>query len=159
MGLPKIVLFGLVLMALVAVTVSVSAQTQPGEDALRAAQQKAVEQRRLKLETAIEKDGFFSARIALNLWRREAQEAGLFDEDTYDQYKRKLYNISIDQNRRCYEFFLIQGSLGNAEACLKIWRLHAKEVDQFNPDDYETMVEKLRQAKEQAAREKQRKEE
>ena len=88
MGLPKIVLLGLVLMALGAGTAIVPAQTQPGEDALRSAQQRAVEQRRLKLEAAIEKDGFFSARIALNLWRREAQAAGLFDEDSYDQYKR-----------------------------------------------------------------------
>ena len=157
MGLSKLVLLGVVFLAVSAGVAMVSAQTPPDEEALQSERQKAVDQRRLRLEKAIEKDGFFSARVALNLWKREAQEAGLFDETTYDHYKRKLYNASIEQNRRCYEFFLLQGSFGNAEACLKIWRLHAEEIDRFNAGEYEAMLDRLRQAKEDADRKKKRK--
>ena len=154
MGLPKLVLLAIVLITSGHGAVLAFAQTPPGEDAVQEARQRAVDQRRVRLEKAIEKDGFFSARVALNLWKREAQEAGLFDENTYDHYKRKIYNASIDQNLSCYELFLLQGSFGNAEACLKIWRLHAEEIDRFNPDEYEAMVSKLRQAKETAAKKK-----
>jgi hypothetical protein len=154
LGLPKLVLLGFVLITLSHGAVLIFAQTPPGEEALQKARQQAVDQRRVRLEKAIEEDGFFSARVALNLWKREAQEAGLFDENTYDHYKHKLYNASIDQNLRCYELFLLQGGFGHAEACLKIWRLHAEEIDRFNPDDYEAMVIKLRQAKETAAKKK-----
>lgn len=157
MGLPKLVLLGFVFLAVNGGAALAFAQTPPSEEALQLARQKAVDQRRLRLEKAIEKDGFFSARVALNLWKREAQGSGLFDQTTYDHYKLKLYNASIDQNRRCYDFFLLQGSFGNAEACLKIWRLHAKEIDRFNLDDYEAMVVKLRQAKEKVAQSKKRK--
>lgn len=157
MGLLKFFLLGLVLSTLSVGAASVFAQTPQDDEALQLARQRAVDKRRVRLEKAIEEDGFFSARVALNLWKREAQEAGLFDEKTYNHYKLKLYNNSIEQNRRCYEFFLIQGSFGNAEACLKIWQLHAKEIDRFDPDGYETMVTNLRQARDKAALKKKQK--
>ena len=105
-----------------------------------------------------EKDGFFSARVQLNLWKREAQNAGLFDQTTYDQYKHKLYIASIEQNRRCYDFFLLQGSFGNAEACLRIWKLHTKEIGLFDADAYVAMEQQLMRAKKKASQKKSRKE-
>lgn len=135
-------------------SIPAAGQTPQTEDELQAARQRAVDQKRLRLEKAIENDGFFSARVALNLWKREAQNAGLFDQNAFDHYKRKLYTISVDRNNSCFEYFLQTGHLGNAEACLKIWRLHSLEIDLFDPAEYDAKIETLRQAQESAAQKK-----
>ena len=40
-----------------------------------------------RLKKSIEKDEFYAARVALNVWRSNAIDAGNFDQALYDEFK------------------------------------------------------------------------
>ena len=52
-----------------------------------------------RLNYAIKTGGFFYSRAALNIWKENAVDAGIFDEDLYNKYKRKIYEKSVNENR------------------------------------------------------------
>jgi hypothetical protein len=110
-----------------------------------------------RLKNALEKDGFYSARIALNVWRSTAIEAGTFDLAQYDEFKRQLYEKSIHDSLRCFEESLLQDNFYDANICLQIWRMHAKEIGAFDQQAYEAFKKRLEEARaKKAAEEKAR---
>jgi hypothetical protein len=96
-----------------------------------------------RLKRSIEKDGFFSARIALNIWRSTSLDAGAFDPKLYDQLKIQLYEKSMTDSLSCYQYFIQKKDLNNAKTCMLIWRSHAREIDRYDPAVYQKLQEGL----------------
>ena len=100
-----------------------------------------------RLKRALEKDGFYSARIALNVWRSTAMDAGTFDPAKYDAFKKQLYEKSVHDSLRCFEEFLQEEDFYNANFCLQTWRMHARELGTYRQEKYEALKKKLVDAK------------
>ena len=96
-----------------------------------------------RLKHVMEKEGYHSARVALNVWRSNAIDAGVFDQAEYDSYKKQIYEKSIQSNLGCYERSLQKQNLTDARICLLTWKAHAEEIGTFDPDRYEQMKKKL----------------
>jgi hypothetical protein len=96
-----------------------------------------------RLKTAIKTGGFFYSRAALNIWKENTVDAGLFDEDLYNQYKRNIYEKSVNENLRWFEIFLTQKNYRDARICLQLYKLHAEEINIFDEEKYEDMEKRL----------------
>jgi hypothetical protein len=99
-----------------------------------------------RLKRTMEKDGYYSARVALNVWRSNAIDAGVFDQSQYDEYKKQIYEKSIHSNLQCYERSLQNENFTDARICLFTWKAHAEELGIFDQDRYERMKKKLKEA-------------
>jgi hypothetical protein len=100
-----------------------------------------------RLKRSLEKDGFYSGRIALNIWQSAAMDAGTFDQAQYDEFKRQLYEKSVNNSRRCFEEFLLENNFHDANICLQIWRIHSKELGTYSQEEYEVLKTRLADAK------------
>jgi len=100
-----------------------------------------------RLKRAMEKDGFYSGRVALNIWRSTAQDAGTFDQSQYDEIKTKLYEKSVNDSLHCFEVFLLEEDFYNANFCLQTWRMHSKELGTYDQAEYEAFKEQLEDAR------------
>ena len=133
------------------------------EDKKSPSQQEKARQKMLKLEAAnafwrlkqsMEKDAFYNTRIRLNVWRSTATEAGTFKQAQYDKFKQQLYQKSVDDSLKCYEEFILEENFYDANICLQTWRMHSKEIEAYDKDQYEALKEGLKQARiKKAARE------
>jgi len=107
-----------------------------------------------RLKQSMEKDAFYNTRIRLNVWRSTATEAGTFKQAQYDKFKQQLYQKSVDDSLKCYEKFILEENFHDANICLQTWRMHSKEIEAYDKDQYETLKEGLKQARiKKAARE------
>ncbi|HIJ56944.1 MAG TPA: hypothetical protein HPQ03_12595 [Deltaproteobacteria bacterium] len=97
-----------------------------------------------RLEYAIQTGGFFYSRSALNIWKDNAEDAGMFDESLYNQYKRKIYEKSVNENLKWFEIFLIQKNHRDAGTCLQLYKMHAEEINVFDKEKYEEMQKRLK---------------
>jgi len=95
----------------------------------------------------MEKDAFYSGRVALNIWRSTAMDAGTFDQAQYDEFKIQLYEKSVNDSLRCFEEFLLEEDSYNANFCLQTWRMHSKELGTLDHAEYEVFKKKLADAK------------
>jgi hypothetical protein len=100
-----------------------------------------------RLKRSMEKDGFFSGRVALNVWQSTAMDAGTFDQAQYEEYKKRLYEKSVNDSLHCFEEALMEEDFYNANFCLQTWRMHSKELGTYDQDDYEVYLKKMADAK------------
>jgi len=100
-----------------------------------------------RLKRSMEKDGFYSGHVALNIWRSTAMDAGIFNEAQYDEFKTQLYEKSVNDSLRCFEEFLLEEDFYNANFCLQTWRMHSKELGTYDQDEYEVFKTELEDAK------------
>ena len=100
-----------------------------------------------RLKRSMEKDGFYSGRVALNVWQSTAMDAGTFDQAQYDELKTQLYEKSVSDSLRCVEEALVEEDFYNANFCLQTWRMHSKELGTYDQDDYEVYLKKMADAK------------
>jgi hypothetical protein len=99
-----------------------------------------------RLKKAIEKDGFYSARVALNVWRSNAIDAGLFDQSQYDEFKRQIYEKSVISNLNCFEMTIINENYTDARICLHTWKIHSEVLGTFDQAFYDEMKNRLKTA-------------
>ena len=127
----------------------------PQENTAKELDQKA-KQRTLKREAAnalyrfklrLEKEGFYSGRVALNVWRSTAIDAGTFDQEQYDEFKKQLYEKSINDSLKCFEEFILEEDYYDANVCLQTWRMHSKELGTYKQEDYEELKKRLADAR------------
>ena len=97
-----------------------------------------------RLKYAIDKEGFYAARIALNIWRSNALDAGLFDQAEYDAYKKKIYDKSIRNSLQCFEYAIQHENVTDAKICLHTWKVHSEEMGTFDAAFYEEMLKKIK---------------
>ena len=100
-----------------------------------------------RLKRALEKDGFYSGRVALNIWRSTAMDAGTFDQTKYEKIRKQLYEKSVNDSMRCFEEFLLEENFYDANFCLQIWRMHTKELGTYDEKEYEALKTRLTDAK------------
>lgn len=96
-----------------------------------------------RLRKALKEDGFYSGRVRLNVWRAAAMDAGKFDPQKYEEFKKQLYEKSVNDSLKCFEYFLEQNDHHDANMCLQTWKMHAKEINQFDEDTYHELVKRL----------------
>ncbi len=101
-----------------------------------------------RLQYALKEEGFYSGRVRLNVWRAAAIDAGKFDPAKYEEFKKQLYEKSLDDSMRCFEYFIEQNSPHDANMCLQTWKMHAKEIDRFDEPTYQELVKRLDSLKE-----------
>lgn len=102
-----------------------------------------------RLKRSIERDGYYSSRVALNVWHSNAIDAGIFKQEEYDQYKQQIFEKSIASNERCFERAVEALNYTDANKCLLTWKMHSEEIGQFEPDRYEQMAILLESIKNQ----------
>ena len=100
-----------------------------------------------RLKRSMEKDGFYSGRVALNVWRSAALDAGTFDQSQYEEIKQQLYERSVNDSMRCFEEFILEEDFFNANFCLQTWRMHSKEIGTYDQAEYDAFLEQLKDAK------------
>ena len=103
-----------------------------------------------RLKRALEKEGFYAGRVRLNVWRAAAMDAGKFDPQKYEEFKQQLYQKSVNDALKCFEFYIEQNSPHDAKMCLQTWKVHAQEIDRFDEDTYSELVEWLDSLKDKA---------
>ncbi len=97
-----------------------------------------------RLQFAIKKDGFYSARVALNIWRSTALDAGNFDLAQYEAFKTQIYEISMRENLKWFNLFVEQKNFDDARICLELWRMHAREIGTFELQEYDALKARLK---------------
>ena len=100
-----------------------------------------------RLKRSMEKDGFYSGRVALNVWQSTAMDAGTFDQAQYDEFKTQLYEKSVSDSLRCVEEALLEEDFYNANFCLQTWRMHSKELGTYDQAEYEVFKTQLEDAR------------
>ena len=101
-----------------------------------------------RLKRSLEKDGFYSGRVRLNVWRAAAIDAGKFDPQKYEEFKLQLYEKSLNDSLKCIEYYIEENSYHDANMCLQTWKMHAKEIDRFDESTYQELVKRLNSLKE-----------
>ena len=102
-----------------------------------------------RLKRALKKEGFYSGRARLNVWRSAAMDAGKFDPQKYEEFKNQLYEKSVSDSLKCFEYFIEQNGHHDANMCLQTWKIHAKEIDMFDESTYQELIKRLNDMKEQ----------
>ncbi len=93
---------------------------------------------------SIQEDGFYNARVALNVWKASAIDAGSFDQKSYAEMEKQLYEKSVRDNLRCVEASISQRDATDANLCLRIYRLHSEEINAFDPLRYSELLKRVR---------------
>jgi hypothetical protein len=106
-----------------------------------------------RLKKSIEKDAFYAARVALNVWRSNAIDAGTFDQAQYDEFKKQLYEKSVMRSLECFDYFLAEQYFHDANMCLQTWKVHSQEIGPFDQEQYEALKERLKAARAKRAEE------
>jgi hypothetical protein len=101
-----------------------------------------------RLKRALGKDGFYSARVRLNVWRAAAIDAGKLDPQKYEEFKLQIYEKSVNDSLKCFEYYIEQNSPHDAGMCLQTWKMHAKEIDRFDESTYQEFVKRIDSLKE-----------
>ncbi len=101
-----------------------------------------------RLKRALKKDAFYSGRARLNVWRAAAMDAGKFDPQKYEEFKNQLYENSVNDSLKCFEYFIEQNGYHDANMCLQTWKIHAKEIDMFDESTYQEYIQRLNSLKE-----------
>jgi hypothetical protein len=100
-----------------------------------------------RLKRTLEKEGFYSGRVALNVWRSAAIDAGTFDQEQYNEFKKQLYEKSINDSLKCFDGFILEEDYYDANVCLQTWRMHSKELGVYDQAQYEALKQKLADAR------------
>jgi hypothetical protein len=100
-----------------------------------------------RLEGAIKKDGFASARVALNIWRTNAADAGIFDPVKYDAFKKEIYQKSIEETLAWFSLSAEQLWIDDAAFWCRVYSVRANEIGDFDPAKYDEMQAKIQHIK------------
>ena len=100
----------------------------------------------MRLNRAIEKNGFYRASVALNVWRSNAIDAGIFDQAKYDAFKKQIYEKSIENSLKCIDTSLENQNFTDARICLHAWKLRSQALGTFNQEYYDQMKDRLASA-------------
>ena len=100
-----------------------------------------------RFKLRLEKEGFYSGRVALNVWRSTAVDAGTFDQEKYNEFKKQLYEKSIVDSLKCFDEFILEENYYDANICLQTWRMHSKELGTYDQAEYDALKKTLADAR------------
>jgi hypothetical protein len=75
-------------------------------------------------------------------------DAGKFDPQKYEEFKNQIYEKSVSDSLKCFEYFIEQNGYHDANMCLQTWKIHAKEIDMFDESTYQEYIQRLNSLKE-----------
>jgi hypothetical protein len=101
-----------------------------------------------RFKKTLEEEGFYSARVRLNIWRAAAIDAGKFDPAKYEEFKKQLYEKSVADSLKCFDYFIEQKSYFDANLCLQTYKMHAAEISTFDQTKYDELLKRLNSLKE-----------
>lgn len=128
------------------VSIAIAEQTKAEKDRQRMLNRE-VANALWRLKRALKEDGFYSGRVRLNVWRMAAIDAGKFDPDKYEEFKKQLYEKSVNASLKCFEYFIEQKDRHDANMCLQTWKMHSKEIDLYDEPTYQELVKRLNDIK------------
>lgn len=102
-----------------------------------------------RLKRALEKEGFYSGRSRLNVWRAAAMDAGKFDPQKYEEFRQQLYEKSVADSLKCFDHYIKQKNAQDAKMCLQTWKMHAKEIEVFDEPTYQKFIKRLNEMMEE----------
>lgn len=156
--LKTIITASLLLFLLVSVAYPQSSNEQSKEEKARKRELKQEAALNLwRLKKSIEEDAFYAGRVALNVWRSNAIDAGTFDQAQYDEFKQQLYEKSVMRSLECFEYYLAEQYFHDANMCLQTWKVHSQEIGLFDEDRFEALKERLKIARVKKAEEDKKK--
>ena len=98
-----------------------------------------------RLKRSLEKDGFYSGRVRLNVWRAAAIDAGKFDPKQYEEFKLQLYEKSLSDSLKCIDYYTEEGnSYHDANMCLQTWKVHAEEIGRYDESIYQELANRIK---------------
>lgn len=100
-----------------------------------------------RLEGAIKKDGFASARVALNIWRTNAADAGIFDPVKYDAFKKEIYQKSVKETLAWFNLSADQLWVDDAAFWCRVYSVKSNEIGAFDQAKYDEMQAKIQHIK------------
>jgi hypothetical protein len=100
-----------------------------------------------RLKRAIRRDGYFSARVALNIWRCNAEDAGGFDEEQYEKFKKAIYRNSLDNTLKWFKICIRQRWINEARYCRRLYYFQSHEISAFDPEQYARMAQRIAELK------------
>ena len=101
------------------------------------------------LKKAAVKDGFSSALAALNIWRSNAQDAGVFDQAVYDDFKKKIYWKSINDDLLWFEKYVKEGWIDEAVFMSKLYYYKSNVINVFDQVQHDYMKATIEEMKKQ----------
>ena len=104
-----------------------------------------------RLKRSLEKEAFYAGRVRLNVWRVAAMDAGKFDPQQYEAFKLQLYEKSVSDSLKCFEYYIEQASAHDARMCLQTWKMHAMEIGKYDEDTYHELIKQLDSLKKKPA--------
>ena len=107
-----------------------------------------------RLKRALKEEGFYSGRSRLNVWRAAAMDAGKFDPQKYEEFRQQLYEKSVADSLKCFDYYIEQKNAHDAKMCLQTWKMHAAEIDRFDQSTYHELIKRLNEMKEEKMEEK-----
>lgn len=110
------------------------------------------------LKKSIKKDGFYSARCALNIWRSNTQDAGIFDPIQYEGFKKQIYQKSIVKIFHWLRICINKGWVREADFWLRVYTARATAINVFDQARYDRAKAKIEAKKKQIAKEKEKRE-
>ncbi len=102
----------------------------------------------------MKKEAFYSGRVALNVWRSTAIDAGTFDPEKHNEFKKQLYEKSVNDSLKCFDEFILEENYYDVNVCLQTWRMHSKELGTYDQAQYETLKKTMTDARTNKATEK-----
>jgi len=147
----KILIIAAAFLSIVLVVSFVAAQENSEQSPEAKAQQRMLEREAVnalwRLKRTLENEGFYSGRVALNVWRSAAMDAGTFDDEQYAEFKKQLYEKSVGDSLKCFDEFIQEEDYYDANVCLQTWRMHTKELGTYDQEIYQALKQKLTNAR------------
>jgi len=106
--------------------------------------QKRAVQSLAQVKKSLKEDGFSSAMGALNVWRSNTKDAGTFDQAIYDDFRKQIYQKSIDNILKWFEVCLKEGWLDEANFCCKIYSFKSNAINTFDQTKYDEMGRRIK---------------
>ncbi len=109
------------------------------------------------LKKAAVNDGFSSALAALNMWRSNAQDAGVFDQAVYEDFKKKIYQKSINDDILWFEKYVKEGWIDETIFMGKLYYYKSNVINVFDQAQYDYMkatIEEMKIQKQEQIRNK-----
>ncbi|MCP4112585.1 MAG: hypothetical protein GY749_44835 [Desulfobacteraceae bacterium] len=101
------------------------------------------------LKKAAVKDGFSSALAALNMWRSNAQDAGIFDQSVFDDFKRRIYQKSINDDLIWFEKYAKEGWTDESLYMSKLYYYKSNVINVFDQAQHDYMKAAIEEIKKQ----------
>ncbi|QTA89514.1 hypothetical protein [Desulfonema magnum] len=92
-----------------------------------------------RLQKAVRRDGFNSAICALNIWRSNSIDAGVFDQVKYDDFKKHIYKKSVAEILAWFKVCIREKWAKDADFWMRVYSVRSNTINAFDQALYDKM--------------------